>query len=61
MPSVGFEPAIPGIESLQKYILERAATGISWFVFPLNEYDLSVKLLPIFSLYFQELFNITSR
>ena len=29
-------------------------------VFSLNEYDLSVKLLPIFPLYCQELSNITS-
>jgi len=29
MPSVGFEPAIPAIESLQNYVLERMATGFS--------------------------------
>jgi hypothetical protein len=28
MPSVGFEPAIPGVEQLQTYTLDHMAAGI---------------------------------
>jgi hypothetical protein len=58
MPSVGLETAIPAVAELRFGMHENRDRLI---YFPLDKYDLSVQLLSIFSIYWQELLNSPSR
>jgi hypothetical protein len=45
MPSVGFEPMIPGIKWLQAYALDHTATGMSISLIGCSLFDNSVHCL----------------